>query len=134
MSPDRFRVASSALGHRDEVHVFLYATLDEMRTASQAFNDEPVPDAMGITQAWTDEDGRTGAVLIRLTRGHLNTEIVVHEVHHASTALYGSRVGDRISRRVHLNHFNEPFAHLHGELTARVVDHLYRLGCYNPKV
>lgn len=124
------RVSSAALGERVSVTTYVYDTLTEMRAAASAYNGNDVAEALAVTQARTDQHGRTGSVLIRLVRGHLGTQIVSHEMHHAATALYGSVVADRISRRAHLNHYNEPFAHLYSDLLARLVDRLYALGYY----
>ena len=126
----RHRVASSALGEREEVHVLLYATPDDLRRAGERFNGNDQDRAVGLTQAWADEADRTTAVIVRLSRGHLGTRVVGHELHHATAALYGAHVGDRISRRAHLNHYNEPFAHLHSDMLGQVVDWLHNIGEY----
>lgn len=125
-----FRIGSSALGEREHVYVHLYDTRDELVAAGEAFNGNPLTDSAGLTQAWTDEDGRTLAVIVRLARGHLGAQITSHEIHHAATALYGAHVGDRISRRAHLNHYNEPFAHLFSDLYHSLIERLYRVGVY----
>lgn len=134
MSLTHFRVGSSALGEREDVYVHLYDTPEEMATAAVAFNgyaEGREQAALGVTQAWTDQDDRTTAVVIRLCREHLGTQVISHEMHHAATALYGAHVGDRISRRAHLNHWNEPFAHLYSDLLRGLVDRLHALGCYD---
>ena len=106
------------------MHVHIYETLDEMRAAADAFVGlAENGGAYGVTQAWADEDGRTTDVVVRLARGWLTPEIVAHEMHHAATALYGAHVGDRISRRAHLNHHNEPMAHLFSDFYGRLVEH-----------
>lgn len=122
----RIRVASSALGEREVVHVHVYETLAEMQAAGEAWHPD-VPDlsgALGVTQACEDNAGRATLVVVRLCVEHLTTEVIAHEMHHAATALYGAHVGDRISRRAHLHHVNEPFAHLYSDLLARLIDHL----------
>ena len=121
----RVRVASSALGEREVVYVHVYDTLEEMRAAAEAWHPEvPSQDgAFGITQACLDEDGRATVVVVRLAQGWLTPEIVAHEMHHAATALYGAHAGDRISRRAHLNHHNEPMAHLFSDLYGNLVQH-----------
>lgn len=126
-----FRVASSALGERETVYVHLYDDLDSMRRASTDFNGNDNSGALAVTQGWADQNGRMTYPLIRLVRGYVGTEIVSHEMHHAATALYGAHVGDRISRRAHLTHHNEPFAHLYSDLLSRLVDRLYAEGCYS---
>lgn len=128
--PARIRVSSKALGDRCEVVALVYETLEEMRAAAHRYNGNDVSHALAVTQVRTDENGRAGSVLVRLVRGHLGTRIIVHELHHASAAWYGAHVGDRISRVAHLNHYNEPYAHLHSDLTYRLVDRLYALGYY----
>lgn len=123
-------VSSRALGPRLSVTVKVYDTLDEMRAAGTAYNGTPLDDAVGLTQVSADQTGRAHTVIVRLARGHLGTQVVVHELHHASAALYGATVGDRIASRAHLNHYNEPHAHLHSDLVHRLVDRLYALGYY----
>lgn len=127
----RLRVASRALGERETVYVHVYDTISDMRAAGMAFNGNDQTDALGITQAWTDDNDRTTAVVVRLARGHLGTTVTSHEMHHAATALYGAHVADRPSRRAHLNHWNEPFAHLYSDLYGRLIEHLYSLGYYD---
>ena len=127
----RLRVASTALGEREVVHVHIYDTVEAMRAAGEAFNGNDLAEARGVTQAWTDDNDRTAAVVVRLARGHLGTTVTSHEVHHAATALYGAHVADRPSRRAHLNHYNEPFAHLYSDLYGRLIEHLYSLGYYD---
>lgn len=131
MSCRRIRVSSRALGPRLWVTVKVYDTAEEMRAAGEAYNGTPVPEAVGLTQAVCDLDGRTTALTVRLVRGRLSTQVVVHEMHHAATAWYGALVGDRVSRVAHLNHHNEPFAHLQSDLTQRLVDRLYAYGYYD---
>ena len=125
------RASSRALGERCHVTVYVYDDLAAMRSAAEAYNGGDVSDVLGVTQARTDQNGRVDTVLIRLARGHLGTRIISHEMHHAATALYGSAVADRPSRRAHLNHYNEPFAHLYSDLLGSLVDRLYALGYYN---
>lgn len=125
------RVSSRALGPRLFVNVKVYDTVPEMRAAGNAYNGVDHGESLGMCQATADQEGRVGVVTVRLVRGHLGTGIVVHEMHHASTALYGSLVGARVSRRAHLNHHNEPFAYLYSDLTSSLVDRLHALGYYD---
>lgn len=121
----RVRVASSALGEREVVYVHVYPDLASMQAAAEAWHPD-VPDqsgAYGITQAVASDDGRAQLIVVRLAEGWLTPEIVAHEMHHAATALYGAHVGDRISRRAHLNHHNEPMAWLFSDLYSRLVQH-----------
>lgn len=128
--PRKITVSSRALGPRLSVTVYVYESAEAMRIAANAYNGTQNDDALGVTQCRTDHAGRAGSVLIRLVRGHLGTQIITHEMHHAATAWYGAHVGDRISRQAHLNHYNEPFAHLHSDLTRSLVDRLHELGYY----
>ncbi len=126
----RITVSSRALGDQVKVTCYVYDTVDEMRRAATAYNGNDMDDALGVTQARTDQDGRTAGILIRLVRGHLSTQIVVHEMHHAATALYGASLPDSVKRLDHFTHCNEAFAHLQSDLTCRLVDRLYALGYY----
>lgn len=124
-------VSSRALGPRLRVRVVVYDTLEEMQAAGRRYNGNDLTGAAGITQSTADRTGRSLHVIVRLARGRLGTQVVSHEMHHAATALYGSMVGDRVSRLAHLNHYNEPFAHLFSDLLHRLVDRLYELGYYD---
>jgi len=112
------------------VWVHVYDSVEAMRRAARDFNGSDCASALGVTQAWADEEGRATAVVVRLARGHLGTQVVTHEMHHASTALYGAAVGNRVSRAAHLNHYNEAFAHLFSDLCHGLVSRLYALGFY----
>ena len=128
------RLSSRALGVVSRVRVYVYDDAERMRRDAVSFagnQDNADPDVEGFTHAWTDRDERAGLVTVRLWRGRLGTEAVVHEMHHATTALYGATLPDSVDRREVLNHFNEPFAYLHGGLTRKLVDRLYALGYYD---
>lgn len=125
-------VSARIAGDREAVRVIVYDTRDEMIAAAQRYNGDTFePDIIGVTQARVDERRRTVGVIIRLWRECLGTRVVSHEMHHAVTALYGAHVPDRLSRRAHLNHYNEPFAYLYSDLLARLVDRLHALGYYD---
>ena len=125
------RVSSRALGEQRRVIVRVYDTLDEMRAAGSRFNGNPLDNAVGITQAYCDPDGRVTVPIIRLSRGRLGTQIVSHEMHHAAAAIYGSTLPDDAPASDALTHCNEPFAHLFSDLLRRLVDSLYRFGYYD---
>lgn len=132
MSGTLIRLSSRALGRPARVRVYVYDRLDDMREAAERFNGNDNSDALGVTQAYYSADGTHCLPIVRLARGHLGTQIVSHEMHHAATALYGVSVGEHARARTHLNHFNEPFAHLYSDLLRRLVDRLYALGYYDP--
>ena len=126
------RISSRALGEPVHVRVYVYDDLGHLRRDMTAFSGNADDDdnrTLGATQAWSDsETGLVAKVLVRLHRGHLGTQIITHELHHASTALYGAHVGDGDPQ---LNHANEPFAHLHSDLCHRLVGRLCALGYYD---
>lgn len=125
------RLTSRALGSLSRVRVYVYEDGDRMRADATAFSGcQHETDVLGVTHAWTDDKGRAALVTMRLIRGHLSTEILSHEMHHASTALYGATLPDSVDRAEHFTHFNEPHAYLHGQLLAKLVDRLYVLGYY----
>lgn len=124
-------VSSRALGKREFVRVVVYDTLEEMRAAATACNDNDHSSALGVTQAVVEiETLRAHRVTVRLARPCLGVRVVSHEIHHAATALYGAYTRDRISRKAHLTHANEPFAYLFSDLFASLVQRLYALGYY----
>ena len=126
------RLTSRALGDPVSVRVYVYDDLEHLRRDACAFSgDQANANALGVTHAWTDEEQRAALCTIRLWRERIGTEVVVHEMHHASTALYGATLPDTVDRLEVLNHVNEPFAYLHGELVRKLVDRLYALGYYD---
>lgn len=133
MAKRTITVSSRALGPRLHVTVYVYDTVDEMRTAAAKYNHSDQADTIGVTQARTDHKGRACTVLVRLARTHLGTRVVVHELHHAATALYGANLPKGTRLRDVLHHHNEPFAHLYSDLTHRLVDRLYTLGYYETR-
>ena len=115
------------------MRVYVYDDPERMRREAAAFNGDPSnldPEVQGVTHAWTDDDGRAALVTVRLHRGHLDLETVAHEMHHASTALYGATLPGQVNTREVLSHVNEPAAYLHGQLVSRLVDRLVALGYY----
>jgi hypothetical protein len=137
MGSRRIRVSSHALDEPVTVNVMVYDTREEMAAAAHRYNgcSDEGGDTLAVTQATTAAStGWTLSVIVRFTRGRLNTQIVVHEMHHAATALYGNALPEVVRMREHFNHFNEPFAHLHSDLTARLVARLYALGYYDKAV
>lgn len=130
--PRRIRVSSRALGPKLTVTVLVYDDLADMQRAASAWNGEDQSEAAAVCHYSSSiKTNRVVSVLVRLARSRLGTEVVVHEMHHASTALYGAHVrGERISRLAHLNNHNEPFAYLHSDLVRGLVDRLYALGYY----
>lgn len=128
------RLTSRALGAPVRVRVYVYDDLDRLRRDAVAFSGDATagdPRVRGITHVWTDDEERAALATVRLHRGHLGTRVIVHEMHHATTALYGATLPDTVDRRQVLNHFNEPFAYLHGDLVAKLVDRLHELGYYD---
>ncbi|MFD0841217.1 hypothetical protein [Williamsia serinedens] len=114
----------------------MYDTVEAMRAAGTRFNGNDVSDAVGLCQCINrvvvDRDGRAtshaDSVIVRLSRSHLTTQIVVHEMNHAATAIYGSSLqGHELAIDV-LDHTNETLAHLQSDLTATLVGRLRALG------
>jgi hypothetical protein len=115
------------------VRVYVYDTVDEMRSAGTRFNGSDHADSWGMTQAYADGEGRATLLIVRLCRERLDATVVSHEMHHAAAAIYGAGLGHRVSARAHLNHYNEPFAHLFSELMGRLNDRLWALGYHGER-
>jgi hypothetical protein len=135
----RIRVTSSALGFPATVTVWVYPDLDALSRATSRFNGNwyAGTDTRAVTQllTWTRDDGTVDPhPIVRLIEGHLGTEVLVHEMHHATLAIYGATLKPNARAGAHLTHYNEPLAYLHGELVRRLVDRLYAHGYYTPGV
>ena len=123
----RIVVSSRALGFRLKVPFYIYDDVEELRGAARRFSGgDDLDDCIGVCQAYVNDEGVVG-VLVRLWREQLGTRVVSHEVHHATTALYGSATRD-VDPQLH--HANEPFAHLFSDILGKLVDRLYALGYY----
>lgn len=142
MTARLIRVSSTATGVRREVRVYLYDDLAQMRTAGGRFNGGDFADCEGMTQVVNslrvDYDGRehrrVASVIVRLSRTHLQTEVIVHELNHAAVAIYGDSLrGDERARDV-LDHCNETLAYLQSDLTAAVLARLANLGHVHAQV
>ena len=128
MNRKRIVVSSRALGFRMKVPFYIYDDVEELRTAARRFSGGEIDDdCIGVCQAYVDDDGYVSGVLVRLWRKRLSTQVVSHEVHHATTALYGSACRE-VDPQLH--HANEPFAHLFSDILGKLVDRLYALGYY----
>ena len=124
----RIVVSSRALGFRVKVPFYIYDDVEDLRTAARRFSGGEIEDdCIGVCQAYTYEDGYVSGVLVRLWREQIGTQVLSHEVHHATTALYGSAVAGADPQ---LHHANEPFAHLFSDILGKLVDRLYALGYY----
>lgn len=130
MSARSITVSSRALGPRLKVRVIVYDTQAEMIRAGERYNGNDLTGSLGVTQAYVDDTGRTGGVIVRLWRDQLGTVVVSHEMHHATTALYAATLPDRIRTRGVLHHHNEPFAYFYSDMLGRLVQRLYALGYY----
>lgn len=134
MSPTLIRISSRATGRRRHVRVMIYNTIEEMRDAAHRWSPtEDLSKGGGYCQTYLDDNDRATTVIIRLARTHLTTEIVGHEIHHASTAIYASEcVSDDDKALEHLHHWNETYAYLHSDLESRLTERLWAHGYFNP--
>ena len=124
---DLIRVSSRALGPKRRVIVRVYESCDDMRRAAMSFNGNDHSESGAVTQAYCDTEGRITVPIIRLTPDYLTTQIVGHELHHATCAIYGSTLTDESVSDV-LTHHNEPFAHLYSDLLRVTTNALYAHG------
>ena len=141
-----FRVSTRKSGQRRFVTVTVYDEIDDLRRAAKrhsrrtgTYRDGEFEQALGVTHSFQsvliDGDGlelRQGptAAHIRLWRGRLGTSVVTHEVCHAVSGIYQQDCLEELGS-VHENMDNEEvFCYLLGDLSARIVDRLYRYGYY----
>lgn len=143
-----FRVSTRHSGRRRFVRVTVYSDLAEMRRAAERYDRDLGIDrtgefdgAVGITHTYDrfffdgsgamDMGRRTpGAALIRLWDQRLGTSVIAHESAHAASGIYQQ---DCLHEQgsVHDDMENEEIlCYLIGDLSARIVDRLYRYGYY----
>lgn len=130
MSPRLIRLSSRAIPDA-RVRIYIYPDLDSMRTAATEFAPGDFTNTAGITQAYIADDKTTCLPIIRLAATHLSVEVVAHELHHATTAIYGASLTPHATAKAHLTHHNEPLAYLYGEWFARLTRKLYDHGYWN---
>lgn len=132
------RVSTRQTGTREIVRVWVYDTVEELREAAQRFNPgADFTNTLGVCQTYrveriTDGEWHTvrEPIIVRLWRERLGSSIVTHEMSHAACELYGRTLPEDALARDHLDNANEILAHLHSDLTYRLVDRLYALGYY----
>ena len=133
----RFRIATKATGIRRQVFIHVYDDREQMARAHTQARDKtysPDDDIAGgvvVQQGfqWPKPD-YTPIIVMRLWTGQLTTRTIAHEAAHAAAALYfmDSVPGwDTRARTVMLGN-HEPLAYLVGDITAEVVNNLYRVG------
>lgn len=128
------RVSSHALGFKATVTVKVYDTREQMIAAAERFSGADLSGSVAVTQGSTRyfEDGTERFLpIIRLHAARLGTEVLSHEMHHATCAIYAATLPEGTDARSILDHTNEPFAYLHGQLLRRLVEALYRHGYYS---
>ncbi|GAA2577429.1 hypothetical protein [Microbacterium binotii] len=135
------RVSTRRTGVRETVRVLVYDELAEMRAAAARFTGNDPGEwagVMGVCQTYKVEgvvDGdwvtKRQPLIVRLWRGALGSRVVTHEMSHAATELYGRTVDPEAPVGEHLHNANEVLAHLHSDITYKLVDLLYAYGYYD---
>lgn len=107
------------------VQVIVYPSRWSMLDAAYRFNGAENPaDTSAVTQYM--EIGGEPWPIIRFAAERLTTEIVAHELHHATTCLY-ARAAEKQGWGIEvLHHANEPFAYLYGHMFTMLTRWLYR--------
>lgn len=137
----RIQVFSSALGFKARVEVYVYDSVELMRAAADRYSGHQGEfEALGITQCpdYPYLRGAEQAVvpIVRLSAEYLGTITVLHEMHHAAVAIYGSHLyvtGDTRAAVVVLRPDNEGFAHLYSDLATSLLVRLEQIGYYSPE-
>ena len=131
---ERFVVATNALERRHGVIVHVYDTLEELRTAATNYGGADYSTAAGVCHGFGFTTGRAPQLmaLVRLCRGHVSSEVVVHEMAHAAAHVYGAGALRPYSRALpHMNAGNERFAYVASDLTVAVFAQLRRRGYWD---
>jgi hypothetical protein len=142
-----FRVSTRKSGARRFVRVSVYDNPEELRRAADRYTKRvgvyaagEFKEAHGVTHSFErllvtsegelESPENSTAAHIRLHKDALATVVVTHEVAHAALAIYNQDVLRR-DGPVHQDMENEEIiCYLIGDLSARVVDRLYRYGLY----
>lgn len=123
----RFTVSDRLHEERVTAHVRVYATRAELHAAAHEFNGNAHDDdTRAVTQAYANRDDTWVLPIVRVhldDDGTVPLEVLVHEMHHASTAIYGTLPR---SLAEPLTHYNEPFAYLHSNLVMGAAHQLRR--------
>ena len=125
----RFTVSDRLHDERTTAHVHVYATRAHLHAAAHAFNGNAHDDdTRAVTQAYANSDDTWVLPIVRVhldDDGSVPLEVLVHEMHHASAAIYGTLPR---SLAEPLTHYNEPFAYLHSNLVMGAAHQLRRRG------
>ena len=123
----RFTVSDRLHEERVTAHVRVYATRAELHAAAHGFNGNAHDDdTRAVTQAYANRDDTWVLPIVRVhldVDGTVPLEVLVHEMHHASTAIYGTLPRSLVDP---LTHYNEPFAYLHSNLVMGAAHQLRR--------
>lgn len=83
-----------------------------------------------INGDWVDRRPRFAGIL-RLTRGHIDADVVAHEAAHAALTIYRRAVGRPASFGVTCGDHEENLCYIMGDLNARIVAQLHRWGAWD---
>lgn len=112
------------------IQVLLYEHQAQMLDAANRYNGNDLdPQCRGVTQLMQFDSAPSFAI-VRLYRDYATPTVVLHELHHAVTALYGETVPSDAPMSDILTHFNEPFAHAYSDVVESVSSWLARLGVW----
>lgn len=132
-----FRISTRNSGRLRTINVWVYDTVEELRTAGERHskrigsNETGFDQAYGLTQSFTGvrvyESGATRrdprAGHIRLCKQHLLTGIISHESTHMAVAIYREDVGKTIPDMER----EEKLCYLVGDICSKIVNRLYAL-------
>lgn len=117
-------VATELSGKPREFEVILYSTLKEMRVAATEFQDSGeghFREAGAVAQYRRKTKNGEPEIVVRFVVGHLQPELVSHEIAHVAQLLYGLDMVKRRDRAyAHFEIDNEGFAYLLGTLFGKI--------------
>lgn len=143
-----FRVSTRHSGSRRFVRVSVYDTVEELRDAAHRYTRQvgtyvtgEFDEAYGVTHSFQriligpggEEEIPEGPTTahIRLCQGKLGTSVVTHEATHAAMAIYDQDCLKKMGSVHEDMDREEVLCYLVGDLSARIVNLLYKYGCYD---
>lgn len=138
-----FQVSTKRGGRLRTLQVRVYENVKEMRKAGKAYLEltgmgGDVTDSVGLAQTFelvrykpNDEEEKRPAVgYIRLSKSHVGSGVIVHEVAHVANAIYRQDVEPQRGPSTETIENEEIFCHIIGDLTSRIINKLYDHGVY----
>lgn len=130
-------------GQRRYIRIVIHDTIGDLQRAANRYRPasdgyrnaagcfHPAPDRERyVNGEWVLVTHPNWAGVLRLARGHIATEVVVHEMVHAASAIYRMDVAVRINLGNGCGPREETLAYIIGDITTQAVNVLHDAGAF----